>query len=183
MNCTYETERLILRVLRAENAPAVLQFYLDNRALFEQYEAARPDNFYTTRYQKTLLNAEYNLAFKLSAVRFYVFLKDAPEQIIGSICFRNITRAMLQSCEVGYKFDARFHHQGYAFEALTQGIDIIFQDVKLHRIVANVMPSNLPSIRLLENLDFSYEGLERQSALICGKWQDHARYALLNPIP
>ncbi len=181
MDFTYETERLILRVLRAESAPAVLQFYLDNRELFERYEAARPDNFYTEQYQKTLLTAEYNLAFKQSAVRFYVFRKEAPEQIIGSICFRNIVRAMFQSCETGYKFDARYHHQGYAFEALDKGIDIMFRDVKLHRIVASVMPSNHPSVRLLQNLGFSCEGMERQSALIRGKWQDHARYALLNP--
>lgn len=183
MNFIYETDRLVLRVLRAEWAPAVLAFYLDNRDLFEKYEAIRPENFYTESYQKTLLNAEYNLAFRLSAVRFYVFRKDAPEQIIGSVCFRNIVRAMLQSCEAGYKFDARFHHQGYASEALQKGIDVMFREVKLHRIVANVMPSNEPSIRLLERLGFSCEGLERQSALIRGTWQDHARYALLNPNP
>lgn len=180
MNFSYETPRLILRVLQDEYSPAVLKFYLDNREVFEQYEAVRPDNFYTEQYQKTVLHVEYNMACRLTAVRFYVFRKENPAQIIGSISFRNIIRAAQQSCEAGYKFDTRFWHQGYASEALRQGIAVVFSDLALHRIEANVVPSNLPSVRLLERLGFSYEGLARQSARIRGKWEDHARYAIIN---
>lgn len=181
MNLIYETDRLILKVLRPEAAKKVLCFYLDNKELFEKYEARRPDNFYTAKYQKSVLLCEYNLTIQLSAVRFYVFLKDDPERIIGTVCFRDITRSIYESCEVGYKFDERFWHHGYATEALIEGIDIMFGDLGLHRITACVMPENTPSIRLLESLYFKREGLLRQNARINGKWSDHYLYSLIHP--
>ncbi len=181
MNLIYETDRLILKVLRPEAAKKVLCFYLDNKELFEKYEARRPDNFYTAKYQKSVLLCEYNLTVQLSAVRFYVFLKDDPERIIGTVCFRDITRSIYESCEVGYKFDERFWHHGYATEALIEGIDIMFGDLGLHRITACVMPENTPSIRLLESLYFKREGLLRQNARINGKWSDHYLYSLIHP--
>lgn len=179
MNLTYETDRLILKVLKADAAEDVLQFYLDNQELFEKYEPERPDNFYTIGHQKALLICEYNLTVKLSAVRFYVYRKEQPQQIIGTVCFRNITRSIYQSCEVGYKFDERYQHQGYAFEALYTGISIMFDDLRLHRIEANVMPVNTASCHLLESLGFTAEGVARGNALIRGKWEDHLRYALI----
>lgn len=181
MNLIYETDRLILKVLRPEAAKKVLCFYLDNKELFEKYEASRPDNFYTVKYQKSVLLCEYNLTVQLSAVRFYVFLKDDPNRIIGTICFRDITRSIYDSCEVGYKFDERFWHHGYATEALIEGIDIMFGDLGLHRITACVMPGNTPSIRLLESLYFKREGLLRQNARIQGEWTDHYLYSLIHP--
>ena len=180
MNLTYETDRLILKVLKASDAPAVLDFYTDNMELFEKYEAARPQNFYTLSYQKTLLNAEYNLTIKLTAVRFYVFLKEQPDVVIGTIGFRNIVQSVYHSCETGYKFAEEYQHQGYAFEALIEGTQIMFDDLKLHRIEANVMPSNLASIHLLESLGFVQEGLVHDHALIQGKWENHLRYALIH---
>ena len=181
MNLIYETDRLILKVLRPEAAKKVLCFYLDNKELFEKYEASRPDNFYTVKYQKSVLLCEYNLTVQLSAVRFYVFLEDDPDRIIGTICFRDITRSIYDSCEVGYKFDERFWHHGYATEALIEGIDIMFGDLGLHRITACVMPGNTPSIRLLESLYFKREGLLRQNARIQGEWADHYLYSLIHP--
>ena len=181
MNLIYETDRLILKVLRPEAAKKVLCFYLDNKELFEKYEASRPDNFYTVKYQKSVLLCEYNLTVQLSAVRFYVFLKDDPDRIIGTICFRDNTRSIYDSCEVGYKFDERFWHHGYATEALIEGIDIMFGDLGLHRITACVMPGNTPSIRLLESLYFKREGLLRQNARIQGEWTDHYLYSLIHP--
>ena len=181
MNLIYETDRLILKVLRPEAAKKVLCFYLDNKELFEKYEASRPDNFYTVKYQKSVLLCEYNLTVQLSAVRFYVFLKDDPDRIIGTICFRDITRSIYDSCEVGYKFDERFWHHGYATEALIEGIDIMFGDLGLHRITACVMPGNTPSIRLLESLYFKCEGLLLQNARIQGEWADHYLYSLIHP--
>lgn len=45
MNLTYETPRLVLQVLNGNQAQQVLDFYLDNRKDFEQYEPARISNF------------------------------------------------------------------------------------------------------------------------------------------
>ena len=73
MNLIYETDRLILKVLRPEAAKKVLCFYLDNKELFEKYEASRPDNFYTVKYQKSVLLCEYNLTVQLFRALLCVF--------------------------------------------------------------------------------------------------------------
>ena len=43
------------------------------------------------------------------------------------------------------------------------------------------MPENVPSRKLLAVTGFFEEGIERGSILIQGKWEDHIRYAILNP--
>lgn len=43
------------------------------------------------------------------------------------------------------------------------------------------MPENTPSKNLLHATGFFEEGVERDSILIQGKWEDHIRYAILNP--
>lgn len=180
MRLHYETDRLYLKILQPDAAPHVLGFYLDNREVFEQYEPARPRHFYTERYQYSLLQGEYNAAIRLSSIRFWVFCKSDPGQIIGTISFHNVQRSIFQCCQVGYKFDQRFWHQGYASEALLQGVKIMFYELKLHRIEAYVMPDNTPSLHLLESLGFEREGLVRDYAQIRGIWEPHYLYALLN---
>ena len=179
MKMNYETQRLELKVLPNTAAAQVLQFYLDNQKIFEKYETDRPKQFYTEKYQKTLLQCEYNLAVKQSAVRFWVFRKENIAQIIGTISVQDIRRGFYQSCVLGYKFDHRFWRQGYARESISKCIRIIFDEMKLHRIEAQVLPDNIASKRLLMRLGFVPEGMKRQSVKFHGVWQDHEIYALL----
>lgn len=180
MRLQYESNRLILRILNYDFAPQVLQFYLDNRELFERYEAARPENFYTEDFQRLILNNEYNLAVKLSTIRFWVFERSHPDQIIGTVCFHGIKQSVFRSCQVGYKFDERYWHQGFATEALTLGMQIMFCELRLHRIEAYIMPSNIPSLQLVKRIGFCREGLVRHYAMIAGEWQDHYLYSFVN---
>ena len=90
-------------------------------------------------------------------------------------------RYRLPAREIGYKFDAAFQHQGYAREAVAKVLNIAFTDLSLHRVFARVMPENTPSLRLLEVIGFTCEGTEYACTQIQGKWEDHIRYALLNP--
>lgn len=177
----YETSRLILKVLTPDYAKDVLQFYSCDKELFEQFEADRPYNFYTTEYQEATLRAEYALTMKLSAVRFYVFLKEKPNQIIGTVCLYSISKSFSR-CELGYKFSSEFHHHGYAQEAVERCIDMAFAEIGLHRICAMVQENNLPSLRLLEGLGFQKEGICRDHLCIKGRWIDHLQYSLLSPI-
>ena len=64
----YETGRLILKVLTPDAASSVLDFYLQDKELFERYEADRPSGFYTVSFQKNTLHAEYSLTMKLQSV-------------------------------------------------------------------------------------------------------------------
>ncbi len=181
MNLEYETEHLILKELQPtpKAAAQVLDFYNRNRVLFERYEAARPSNFYTEEHQKAILTCEYNLSIRLKNIRFWVYEKEHPDYIIGTICFYNITRSIYDCCETGYKFDQQYWHKGYAREAMQLGISVMFGKLNLHRIEAFVMEENTPSIRLLKGLHFKFEGICRKSIRIRGNWEDHMLFALL----
>lgn len=52
MNLEQTTDRLILRILSADDAEKVLQFYKDNAAIFEQFEPLVGNDFYSLEHQK-----------------------------------------------------------------------------------------------------------------------------------
>lgn len=65
MNFEQTTDRLILRILSADDAEKVLQFYKDNAAIFEQFEPLIGNDFYSLEHQKNLLTYEYQEILKL----------------------------------------------------------------------------------------------------------------------
>ena len=65
-------------------------------------------------------------------------------------------------------------------EALTLGIDFMFQEMALHRIMANYMPRNERSARVLQRLGFAIEGQAKDYLMINGRWEDHTLTSLIN---
>ena len=179
MQLDYESERLHLRILREDAADQVLRFYLENQAVFEEIEPTYPDNFYTNAYQSTSLRCEFNLMLNFSQVRFYIFEKERPETIIGTVSFYHIKRFVYQSFQIGYKFHQAFWHKGYAREAVSKALSVLFETEKLHRAEALVLPSTEASIRLLEALGFEKEGVCRSCIRLRGGWTDHLLYSLI----
>lgn len=177
----YETERLVLKIIKPDQGAAVLDFYLRDKELFEQFEPERMVNFYTTQFQKQMLLFEYNMAVQGTLFRFYVYEKENRDRIIGTICVHHIVRGFSSRCEVGYKFSSAYQHKGYAYETLRFVTDLVFKELKLHRIMAWALPDNEPSIRLLKECGFVYEGICHDYMLLQGQWRDHAQFSLLAP--
>lgn len=178
----YETDRLLLRVLTSDHAALVCNFLYRNREIFEKYEPALPANYYTPEYQATILNCELQLALQTKNLRYYVFLKENPTLLIGTVCLHDIRKHAYSCCEIGYKFDQAYWHKGYAKEAVTMGISIAFGALGLHRVFARVLPENTASIRLLQSLSFVEEGTECECLQIRGSWRDHLRFSFLNQL-
>lgn len=182
MSFTLTTARLILKVEDSTKAADILDFYDRNQILFDNFEPTRPANFYTLAYQTAVINYEYNQTITGKMLRYYVYLKDAPETIIGSVNFSRLEHGPFSRAAIGYKFDSSYHGQGYALEACEAAIKILFSNYKIHRIEARVATDNLPSIRLLEKLQFRFEGIEYQSVEVNGTFRDHYRYSLISEI-
>jgi ribosomal-protein-alanine N-acetyltransferase len=58
--------------------------------------------------------------------------------------------------EVGWRLDRRFWGQGYAPEAAARAIRFGFEHLELHEIVANTVPANRNSRRVMEKLGMSH---------------------------
>lgn len=181
MLLTCETARLSLQCLTSASALAVRNFYLENQPYFDPYELTRPEAFYTIGFQTSLMEWEWKEMQAKHGLRYFLFLKNEPTVIIGSVNFSDIRFGCMQKASIGYKIDHRYWHQGYAYEACNKCLDIIFKEYDLHRIEAHIAPSNQPSVRLIQKLGFSYEGLEHEAAQINHHWQDLYQFAKLNP--
>lgn len=60
-------------------------------------------------------------------------------------------------------------------------IEYGFNQLNLHKIVAKVAAFNDSSIRIVEKIGFSEEGIQRQQDLVDGEYQDVHLYGLLKP--
>ncbi len=176
----YETKRLTLKILDSSYASRVLEFYSDNIEYFNPVEPKRSPEFYTRKYQKALLDMEYNGFLQGKHIRFYIFEKGDTSKIIGSISFNNILRGDFLSALLGYKIHHDYTQKGYAYEAISKAIDIMFNECGLNRIEAYILPTNTPSIKLIEKLQFTPEGIAHSYVRLNDKWEDHLRYSLVN---
>lgn len=176
----YETDRLILKVLDSSHSDGVFDYYNRNRDFLKPWEVEKKDIFYTSQFQKNQLNRDYQDIKDGNILRLWIFKESNQSKIIGNICFSNIIRGHFLSCHLGYKLDREEQNCGYTTEAIKKGIYIIFDEYRLHRIEANIMPRNSASIRVTEKLGFTKEGISKKYIKINGKWEDHIHMVLLN---
>ncbi|WP_261852204.1 GNAT family N-acetyltransferase [Clostridium folliculivorans] len=176
----YETKRLILKVLDEANAGQVLDYYMRNRDFLEEWEATKDEEFYTKETHEIQLNNDLENMLKENMLRLWIFKKDDEGTAIGTLSFTNIVRGAFWSCFLGYKLDGAEINKGYMTEALKKGIEIMFNEFKLHRIEANIMPKNKRSLRVVDKLGFYNEGIAYKYLKINGRWEDHIHMVLLN---
>jgi len=179
MHQLIETERLNLRILCASDVDVVLEYYEKNRSFLKPWEPLRPDGFYCKEMQTMSLKLDSTSMERGEMVRYWLFTKDT-NQLIGTVALTNIIRGVFKSCFMGYKLSQGYVGMGYMSEALEKIIVLAFEEMKLHRIEANIMPRNAASIKLINKLGFKEEGISLKYLKINGKWEDHSRYALIN---
>lgn len=109
---------------------------------------------------------------------FFVVRND-DAQLVGVINVNEIVRYSFQSASLGYYAFVPHAGRGYLREGLTLVVDRCFGELRLHRLEANIQPSNSRSIELVRSLGFKKEGLSRRYLKIGGRWRDHERWALL----
>lgn len=177
----FETKDLLLYPASRDWAPEIAGFYIRNRDFLAPFEPDRPEAFFTVEGQRKELEEEEEDIRVGRGLRLYLAEKDDPMRICGMVGLNNIVWGSAQSCSLGYKIDRELQGRGYGTQALRRAIEIAFQVLKLHRAEANIMPRNVASIRVAEKCGMEREGLARQYLEIHGRWEDHLRYAAVNP--
>lgn len=175
------SQRLILKVPQATDAGQMAEYYIRNRNYLKKWFVDQPDTFYETETIK--LNIE-NCQQKLldhKEVKFFLYKIDQPAELIGELNFSNIIRGGFLSCYTGYHLDELQQGNGFMTEALKTGIEYVFGQMQLHRIEANIMPTNIASQRVAAKAGFHQEGVSARYLRINGRWEDHLRYVIFNP--
>lgn len=176
-----ETERLRMTLPAPAESPAVLDYYLRNRTHLECWEPRRGTEFFTVGFWARQLEGAQTEFMRDCGARFLLSQHDEPGRYIGVANLSNIVRGAFQACHLGYSLDERLQGQGFMQEALARVLTFAFEDLKLHRVMANYQPHNERSARVLERLGFVREGFARKLLYIDGAWRDHVLTSLIRP--
>lgn len=167
------TDRLILRIL----SPEVYDFIYQNFTAEEQMKflgLASAEELATekNKYDKGL--SMFNKSF-----RGFQLIDKASEKIIGW-CGYHTWYTEHNRAEIGYGlFDDSFKQKGLMSEALPPIIEFGFITMKLHRIEALVATYNIPSLKLLDKMNFQKEGVLREHYFVNDRMEDSVAFSLL----
>lgn len=103
---------------------------------------------------------------------------NQEEDIIGVFNISEIVPGVFQSAYLGYFASVTYAGQGLMSQALKLVLKEIFLNLKLHRIEANIQPTNTASLHLVRKNGFFKEGFSPRYLKVNGAWCDHFRFAL-----
>jgi ribosomal-protein-alanine N-acetyltransferase len=174
------TPRTHIRLADEADAPKLLRYRVENREHLAPWEPLRDAEYYT------LLHCMHSIADGREHVRldrgYPLIVFDIDEQVIlATFTFANIVRGAFQACHLGYGIAAHAQGQGLMREVLEPGIAWAFGELGLHRVMANYLPRNERSAKLLAQLGFEREGYARRYLQIAGVWEDHVLTARICP--
>lgn len=170
---------IFIKILEECDAEAMIHLESKNRDFFQLYTVLREDKFYTLEGQKERIRKGNEKQERDEQYSFGIYLNEAGE-LIGSVTLFEVLRGPLQSCFIGYALDKHRNGKGYMTEAVQLVVSYAFDELKLHRIEAGVMPHNIGSIKVLEKSGFHKEGIARKNVKINGRWEDHQVLAIVN---
>ncbi|MBN3543961.1 GNAT family N-acetyltransferase [Fictibacillus barbaricus] len=170
---------IYLKPLNISDATSILELEIKNKEFFSQYSINRDSEFYTLEGQLKRMETIEESRENDLGYSFGIYLNES-HRLIGQISLFKIERGPAQRGMVGYSLDKDQNGKGYMTEALKSIVDFGFDQLKLHRIEAGVMPHNIGSIKILEKTGFQKEGIAKKYVMINGKWEDHQILAIIN---
>lgn len=167
-----------LRAVTHADVAEVTEMMVRNRADVERVGPANADGFFTQAGMSRRIDEVLDESAR-GLRRQWTIRVDGV--LAGDIGLSHIRRGPLQNANLGYMVDVAFRGRGVATAAVRLAVDRAFGEVGLHRLEAGVMPSNVPSQRVLERAGFTRIGIARDLLFIAGRWEDHIIYELLEP--
>ena len=178
-----QTQRLTVRLARPGMQAAMARFLAENfEGHLERWSPPATTAFFTEAFWEERLGTAVEDFLAGRAVRFVLQEGESPASpILGTCNYTNVVRGPFLACHLGYQLARAAEGQGFMTEALRATNAFVFEEMRLHRIMANFRPENARSARLLDRLGFVREGLARDYHFLDGAWRDHVLTALTNP--
>ena len=161
--------RTLLRRPRPDDEQEFTQLARKSRRLHKTF--ARPPDT-PSAYRAWLGRAD------LPSVQIHLLCRQEDGAIAGVLNLTEIVRGPLQSANLGYYVFAPHAGRGYMREGVELILARAFIALGLHRVEANVQPSNTASLRLVLASGFRCEGYAPRLVYIGGRWRDHVRFAI-----
>ncbi|MEY3143317.1 MAG: hypothetical protein RLY21_1810 [Planctomycetota bacterium] len=177
-------QRTLLRFAQPGDAPEFLAMLKRSREHLAPWmpRAARASEPTLAKKFERMLPPACNTPTKL---RVLVCAREADAagpagRMVGVVSLGNISEWPQLAATTGYWLGAGETGKGFMRDALASMLDIAFEDKKLHRVVANILPANRRSHAVTEALGFTKEGSARGLIEIDGEWRDHVVWSILS---
>jgi ribosomal-protein-alanine N-acetyltransferase len=174
------TEHLILTVLKPAEYLKLFNYQWINHQHLKPWEPLRDEAYLSDGETKKRVKANFEL-FQSGVYIPLVGLDKRTGKIVCCAYFSNIVHGAFQACHLGYSINQQDQGKGLMFEMLEAGLQHVFTDYQLHRIMASYIPTNTRSANLLKRLGFEKEGIAKSYLKIAGEWQDHVLTSKLYP--
>jgi [ribosomal protein S5]-alanine N-acetyltransferase len=154
---TLVTERLVLRPLVDDDAPAIAAGAGDAQVARYLVQVPSP---YPVALARRWIRGRLEWWPTGRGVTFAIARHTTPGTLLGTISLRHFPRD--RRAELGYWLAAEVWNQGFASEAARATIELGFRELGLVRIYAQVLAGNFASTRVLEKLGMVCEGVKRK---------------------
>lgn len=129
----------VLLVVFLVSCIALRKYYLANASHFRQLEPRREDSFHAIdSWNERVIDMVSNQEQGKSVH----FVAEIEGSIVAHCNLSNIVRGVFQACYMGYGVSSNFQGKGVAHEICETVIRYAFNEMGLHRIMANYMPHN-----------------------------------------
>ncbi|MEZ6242122.1 MAG: GNAT family protein [Phycisphaerales bacterium] len=108
----------------------------------------------------------------------YFVCRHEDGAIVGTVSLSQIFRGPFNNAIMGYWVGTPYMRRGYGSEGVRLTLRHAFGPLGLHRVEANVMPTNEASLALVRSVGFRDEGYSPKYLQIAGRWADHTRWAI-----
>ena len=166
---------VFLRHPRAADRDEFIALRRSCRRYLERWEPIPPRGF--NAFGRSAFDREMELR-KTDRDERLLICRREDGAIAGRLSINAITRGPLQTCIFGYWIAEAHADRGYMSEAVRLGLRYCFTTLKLHRVEANMQPTNAASRRVVEKCGFRQEGYSPRYLKIRGRWTDHERWAI-----
>ena len=168
-------KEITIKLLQSEDAEAMLSLCTASRAVFEKFQPAKANEYYTLAAQ--LDEIEKGLVAMQAGNEYSFGIFREGKELVGRIRLSAVHRGVWQNANLGYFVGSPYHGLGFATEAVKLSAAFAFGEAGLHRLQAAVMPCNPASLRVMEKAGFRREGLAERYLNINGIWEDHVLFA------
>jgi [ribosomal protein S5]-alanine N-acetyltransferase len=169
---------LYLRPAQSDDYPAWASLRQNSREFLTPWEPTWPADDLTRGAFRRRLRRQAEEIARDESFAFLIFA-ESSNILLGGITIGGIKRGVAQTASLGYWMGAPHAGKGHMTRAVAVTAAFGFSTLRLHRLEAACIPSNIASATLLERNGFQREGFARAYLCINGAWRDHYLFALL----
>ena len=177
-----EGDRVVLRQPQMSDHPEWAALRERSREFLKPWEPIWPvDDLTRAAFRRRL--KRYAEDQRTDQAYSFFICRKSDGVLVGGVTLANVRRGVAQAGSIGYWMGEPYAREGLMSSALRALLPFSFVTLRLHRLEAACIPTNVASIRLLEKSGFQREGYARQYLCINGIWQDHLLYARIKDDP